>query len=343
MVVPGGVVRTAGRRHRLDGVDRARAATRSGSRRSSLSRLVWRGARDRDTRSRAGPTTTVEFSRLPAAEGGTLHRSARQASSATRTGSTTSSAGSGRLARCRSTSRPSRGSAASAGRGRSGRARSASGGRSASRTSSSPGGAGPSSPRSAKATRAGSRGRPKAASRCGSIGSSRRPISPGDGRSNRASPFEEAGEVLRTEWAILPARDGGTDVHLLETGFRGPKNHRLNSEGWDTDIEPSCVATSASRSPHRRSRARHIVAADDGPMTETILAPLDSEFVPPTVDRLGAPGARRFQFTVVGTGSTGLSLVNRRPWEPGARERRFDATIDVPADGPAAPPSGPTD
>lgn len=62
---------------------------------------------------------------------------------------------------------------------------------------------------------------------------------------------------------------------------------------------------------------------------EAILAPLDSEFVPPAGDRLGSQGARRFRFTVVGTGRTGLSLVNRRPWEPGANERRFEATIEA--------------
>jgi uncharacterized protein YndB with AHSA1/START domain len=50
--------------------------------------------------------------------------------------------------------------------------------------------------------------------------------------------FEDSGEVLRTEWAILPAAGGGTDVHLLETGFRGPKNFGENSQGWDGDVEP---------------------------------------------------------------------------------------------------------
>jgi uncharacterized protein YndB with AHSA1/START domain len=55
----------------------------------------------------------------------------------------------------------------------------------------------------------------------------------------RDTPLEDDGEVLRTEWAILPRADGGTDVHLLETGFRGPDNHRQNSDGWDSDIAPA--------------------------------------------------------------------------------------------------------
>jgi uncharacterized protein YndB with AHSA1/START domain len=51
-------------------------------------------------------------------------------------------------------------------------------------------------------------------------------------------PFDEAIEVLTTEWVLMPRLDGGTDVHLLETGFRGPRNHELNSGGWDSDAEP---------------------------------------------------------------------------------------------------------
>ena len=50
--------------------------------------------------------------------------------------------------------------------------------------------------------------------------------------------LEDSGEVLRTEWAIVPRPDGGTDVHLFESGFRGPDNFRENSNGWDTDVEP---------------------------------------------------------------------------------------------------------
>jgi uncharacterized protein YndB with AHSA1/START domain len=50
--------------------------------------------------------------------------------------------------------------------------------------------------------------------------------------------FDDADEVLRTEWAIVPAEGGGTTVRLLETGFKGPENHRMNSNGWDTDIAP---------------------------------------------------------------------------------------------------------
>jgi inhibitor of cysteine peptidase len=75
---------------------------------------------------------------------------------------------------------------------------------------------------------------------------------------------------------------------------------------------------------------------------EEILAPLDSAFVPATGDRLGAAGARRFRFAVVGTGSSGLSLVNRRPWAPDAGDRRFEATIDAAGGGPSAASSGPT-
>ncbi|HET9344088.1 MAG TPA: SRPBCC domain-containing protein [Candidatus Limnocylindrales bacterium] len=56
---------------------------------------------------------------------------------------------------------------------------------------------------------------------------------------NKDVAFEDSTEVLRTEWAIMPRPDGGTDVHLLETGFRNPANFRENSNGWDTDVEPA--------------------------------------------------------------------------------------------------------
>jgi uncharacterized protein YndB with AHSA1/START domain len=55
---------------------------------------------------------------------------------------------------------------------------------------------------------------------------------------NKGLAFGDSTEVLRTEWAIIPRSDGGTDVHLLETGFRNPTNFRENSNGWDTDVEP---------------------------------------------------------------------------------------------------------
>lgn len=34
------------------------------------------------------------------------------------------------------------------------------------------------------------------------------------------------------------AEDGGTVVHLFEWSFAGPENHRENSLGWDTEVEP---------------------------------------------------------------------------------------------------------
>lgn len=52
-------------------------------------------------------------------------------------------------------------------------------------------------------------------------------------------PLAEAREVLRTEWHLEPLEDGGTNLHLLETGFRGPDGHRLNEAGWDSDVLPA--------------------------------------------------------------------------------------------------------
>lgn len=49
----------------------------------------------------------------------------------------------------------------------------------------------------------------------------------------------DAPEILHTEWALEAREDGGTDLHLLETGFKGPANHAMNSGGWDGDVIPA--------------------------------------------------------------------------------------------------------
>jgi len=49
----------------------------------------------------------------------------------------------------------------------------------------------------------------------------------------------DAEQVLRTEWHFEPRDDGGTNLHLLETGFSAPKDHEMNSEGWDSDVLPA--------------------------------------------------------------------------------------------------------
>jgi uncharacterized protein YndB with AHSA1/START domain len=67
-------------------------------------------------------------------------------------------------------------------------------------------------------------------------------------------PLDEADEVLRTEWVIAPDPNGGTVVRLLETGFTGPDNHRLNSQGWDTDMT--------------RALGRHLGEPDAAPPTK---------------------------------------------------------------------------
>jgi uncharacterized protein YndB with AHSA1/START domain len=51
-------------------------------------------------------------------------------------------------------------------------------------------------------------------------------------------PLERAEQVLRTEWVLVARDDGGTDLHLFESGFRGPRDHELNEQGWDGDVLP---------------------------------------------------------------------------------------------------------
>jgi uncharacterized protein YndB with AHSA1/START domain len=49
----------------------------------------------------------------------------------------------------------------------------------------------------------------------------------------------EAETVLRTEWTLVPREDGGTDLHLFESGFTEPTGFGMNSGGWDSDILPA--------------------------------------------------------------------------------------------------------
>ncbi len=52
-------------------------------------------------------------------------------------------------------------------------------------------------------------------------------------------PVALAETVLRTEWALVPRADGGTDLHLYESGFTEPTGFDMNSGGWDGDVLPA--------------------------------------------------------------------------------------------------------
>jgi uncharacterized protein YndB with AHSA1/START domain len=52
-------------------------------------------------------------------------------------------------------------------------------------------------------------------------------------------PLAQATTVLRTEWTLVPREDGGTDLHLFESGFTEPTGFGMNSGGWDDDILPA--------------------------------------------------------------------------------------------------------
>ncbi len=52
------------------------------------------------------------------------------------------------------------------------------------------------------------------------------------------TPLEAAATVLRTQWVFVARDDGGTDLHLFESGFTEPEGWRLNSSGWDGDVLP---------------------------------------------------------------------------------------------------------
>ena len=46
----------------------------------------------------------------------------------------------------------------------------------------------------------------------------------------------DADEVLLTEWLLQARKDGGTDLHLVESGFRGPDSRTNNTRGWDGQL-----------------------------------------------------------------------------------------------------------
>lgn len=47
--------------------------------------------------------------------------------------------------------------------------------------------------------------------------------------------FEDA-PATRVEWTLHPAADGGTTLHLRETGFLTDLHHGQNDEGWDAEL-----------------------------------------------------------------------------------------------------------
>jgi len=51
--------------------------------------------------------------------------------------------------------------------------------------------------------------------------------------------LDAAPERAHVQWALEAREDGGTDLHLFETGFRGPRHHEQNNGGWDGDIHPA--------------------------------------------------------------------------------------------------------
>ena len=104
-------------------------------------------------------------------------------------------------------------------------------GLSATRTSSSPGGVAPSGRRSAEGYEGWFAWPTKAASRCASTASSRRRTSPGGGRSSPGVPFEDSGEVLRTEWAILTPRRRRHGRPPLRDGLPRPEEPRRQPPG----------------------------------------------------------------------------------------------------------------
>jgi uncharacterized protein YndB with AHSA1/START domain len=51
-------------------------------------------------------------------------------------------------------------------------------------------------------------------------------------------PLADATQPLLVEWVLQEREGGGTDLHLMESGFTGPKKYADNSEGWTDEVLP---------------------------------------------------------------------------------------------------------
>ena len=165
----------------------------------------------------------------------------------------------------RTTSRPSRSRPGSGGRTPSRRRSSGSGARSASPPSSAPGGRASSDIEiRAGRTRAGWSGRARAAgSGCGIEAVEPPRYLCWTWTPSPEVPVAEAEQVLRTEWTLVPREDGGTDLHLFESGFTGPKDFGMDSGGWDGDVVPALrkhLGEAPDRRPYIRARPARFTA-----------------------------------------------------------------------------------
>lgn len=49
-------------------------------------------------------------------------------------------------------------------------------------------------------------------------------------------PFAEGGVATTVTWILTPRADGGTTLHLRETGFPSETRRRENDGGWDAEL-----------------------------------------------------------------------------------------------------------
>jgi uncharacterized protein YndB with AHSA1/START domain len=54
-------------------------------------------------------------------------------------------------------------------------------------------------------------------------------------------PLADAVQPLLVEWVLQEREGGGTDLHLMESGFTGPKKYADNTEGWTDEVLPLLV------------------------------------------------------------------------------------------------------
>ena len=63
-----------------------------------------------------------------------------------------------------------------------------------------------------------------------------------------------------------------------------------------------------------------------------VLAPEGDDFRPASGSTMGGGGTRQFRFKVIGSGTSPLKLVRRRPWDADSVAETFEATIEAEED-----------
>ena len=101
-------------------------------------------------------------------------------------------------------------------------------------------------------------------------------------------PLAGAAEVLLTEWLLQPRDDGGTDLHLVESGFRGQDLRRQHQ--WLGRRGPSPPCEGRRRLNWRGVLRRRQVEQRDEPRRPALVRGVERELLDGEAPSAGAVG-----------------------------------------------------